>query len=196
MGRQEQAETAPARAATDPRGLYARMTLIRRFEERAAEAYARRRIGGFLHLYIGQEAVAVGAVGAMREDDYIISHYREHGHALARGLEPGPVMAELYGRADGASLLTLCWEKASLGLDSMGRIPSRCQGLRLLLRLRRRRRRRRLSLAIMTRPVLSPPPPPPLRLVVFSWPRVAISSVPGLFPSGMACPAQRAPRRG
>jgi pyruvate dehydrogenase E1 component alpha subunit len=79
------------------------MMLIRRFEERTAEAYARRRIGGFLHLYIGQEAVAVGAVGAMREDDYIISHYREHGHALARGLEPGPVMAELYGRADGAS---------------------------------------------------------------------------------------------
>jgi pyruvate dehydrogenase E1 component alpha subunit len=79
------------------------MVLIRRFEERAAEAYARRRIGGFLHLYIGQEAVAVGAVGALREDDYVISHYREHGHALARGLEPGPVMAELYGRVDGSS---------------------------------------------------------------------------------------------
>lgn len=79
------------------------MMLIRRFEERAAEAYARRRIGGFLHLYIGQEAVAVGAVGATREDDYVISHYREHGHALARGLEPGPVMAELYGRVDGSS---------------------------------------------------------------------------------------------
>ncbi|MEX2235952.1 MAG: pyruvate dehydrogenase (acetyl-transferring) E1 component subunit alpha [Dehalococcoidia bacterium] len=79
------------------------MMLIRRFEERAAEAYARRKIGGFLHLYIGQEAVAVGAVGALREDDYVISHYREHGHALARGMEPGAVMAELYGRSGGVS---------------------------------------------------------------------------------------------
>lgn len=79
------------------------MMLIRRFEERAAEAYARRRIGGFLHLYIGQEAVATGAVGALRDDDYVISHYREHGHALARGLDPGRVMAELYGRVDGSS---------------------------------------------------------------------------------------------
>jgi pyruvate dehydrogenase E1 component alpha subunit len=79
------------------------MALIRRFEEKAAEMYARGRIHGFLHLYIGQEAVAVGAVSRLGPDDYIVSHYREHGHALARGLEPGPVMAELFGRSTGVS---------------------------------------------------------------------------------------------
>src|SRR3990170_2184046 len=73
------------------------MMLIRRFEEKAAEMYARRKIGGFLHLYIGQEAVAVGAISALRDDDYVVSHYREHGHALARGLEPHRLMAELFG---------------------------------------------------------------------------------------------------
>ena len=65
------------------------MMLIRRFEEKAAEMYARRKIGGFLHLYIGQEAVGVGAISTLGPSDYIVSHYREHGHALARGLEPG-----------------------------------------------------------------------------------------------------------
>jgi len=79
------------------------MMLIRRFEEKAAEMYARRKIGGFLHLYIGQEAVAVGAISVLGEDDYIVSHYREHGHALARGLDPRRVMAELFGRAAGVS---------------------------------------------------------------------------------------------
>jgi pyruvate dehydrogenase E1 component alpha subunit len=79
------------------------MMLIRRFEEKAAEMYARRKIGGFLHLYIGQEAVAVGAINVLGEDDYIVSHYREHGHALARGLDPGRLMAELFGRATGVS---------------------------------------------------------------------------------------------
>ena len=79
------------------------MMLIRRFEEKAAEMYARRKIGGFLHLYIGQEAVAVGAISVLREDDYIVSHYREHGHALARGLDPGRLMAELFGRETGVS---------------------------------------------------------------------------------------------
>ena len=80
-----------------------KMMLIRRFEEKAAEMYARRKIGGFLHLYIGQEAVAVGAISALAPDDYIVSHYREHGHALARGLEPGRLMAELFGRDTGVS---------------------------------------------------------------------------------------------
>ncbi len=77
------------------------MLLIRRFEEKAAEAYALGKIGGFCHLYIGQEAVGVGAIAALRDDDYIISSYREHGQALARGLDAGAVMAELYGRATG-----------------------------------------------------------------------------------------------
>jgi len=80
-----------------------KMMLIRRFEEKAAEMYARGRIKGFLHLYIGQEATGVGIISRLREDDYIYSHYREHGHALARGLEPKAVMAELFGKATGAS---------------------------------------------------------------------------------------------
>ena len=83
--------------------LLRQMMLIRRFEEKAAEMYARRKIGGFLHLYIGQEAVAVGAVSVLREDDYIVSHYREHGHALARGLDPRRLMAELFGKDTGVS---------------------------------------------------------------------------------------------
>ncbi|MGI8552005.1 MAG: pyruvate dehydrogenase (acetyl-transferring) E1 component subunit alpha [Dehalococcoidia bacterium] len=82
---------------------YRQMVLIRRFEETAAEMYTRRKIGGFLHLYVGEEAVAVGAVGSLQPNDYIVSHYREHGHALARGLEPERVMAELYGKQTGVS---------------------------------------------------------------------------------------------
>src|SRR3712207_2925987 len=77
-------------------GLLYQMQLIRRFEERAAEMYARTKIAGFLHLYIGEEAVGVGAISVLRPDDYIISHYREHGHALARGMDPKAVMAELF----------------------------------------------------------------------------------------------------
>ena len=61
---------------------YRQMVLIRRFEERAAENYARAKIGGYLHLYIGQEAVAVGAIAALRPDDHLVSHYRDHGHAI------------------------------------------------------------------------------------------------------------------
>ena len=79
------------------------MMNIRRFEEKTAEMYARGKIKGFLHLYIGQEAVATGAIAALRPDDYIVSHYREHGHALARGIEPGRIMAELFGKATGVS---------------------------------------------------------------------------------------------
>jgi pyruvate dehydrogenase E1 component alpha subunit len=77
------------------------MLLIRRFEERAGEMYAKAKVGGFLHLAIGEEATIVGAVRAMRDEDYLISTYRSHGHALARGSEPGRVMAELFGREDG-----------------------------------------------------------------------------------------------
>src|SRR6516162_11105 len=79
------------------------MLLIRRFEEKAAEAYALGKIGGFLHLYIGEEAVEVGATSVLRTDDYAISAYREHGHCLAKGSDPKRVMAELYGRRDGLS---------------------------------------------------------------------------------------------
>ncbi|MCH7810998.1 MAG: pyruvate dehydrogenase (acetyl-transferring) E1 component subunit alpha [Chloroflexi bacterium] len=84
-------------------GLLRKMMLIRRFEEKAAEMYARQRIAGFLHLCIGQEAVAVGAISALNDDDQILTHYREHGHALARGLEPDRIMAELFGRDTGVS---------------------------------------------------------------------------------------------
>jgi len=85
------------------RRLLREMLLIRRFEERAAEAYALGKIGGFCHLYIGQEAVAVGALATLRPDDYVISSYREHGQALVRGIPPGVVMAELFGKATGCS---------------------------------------------------------------------------------------------
>jgi len=79
------------------------MSLIRRFEERAGEMYARAKIGGFLHLSIGEEATIVGAARALREHDYLISTYRSHGYALARGTSPEQVMAELFGRAGGCS---------------------------------------------------------------------------------------------
>ena len=83
--------------------LLRRMLLIRQFEEEAGTAYAQGKIGGFCHLYIGQEAVAVGALTVLGEDDYVIAAYREHGHALARGVSARAVMAELFGRVDGCS---------------------------------------------------------------------------------------------
>jgi pyruvate dehydrogenase E1 component alpha subunit len=79
------------------------MLLYRRFEEKAEEAYAIGKIGGFCHLHIGQEAAAAGSIAALREDDYVISAYREHTQALAKGISPKAIMAELYGRADGCS---------------------------------------------------------------------------------------------
>ena len=79
------------------------MLLIRRFEEKSAELYTLGKIRGFLHLYIGEEAVAVGAMQAFTADDAIVSTYREHGHALARGIPAGAVMAEMYGKANGWS---------------------------------------------------------------------------------------------
>jgi pyruvate dehydrogenase E1 component alpha subunit len=84
-------------------GLLRQMLLIRRFEEKAAEMYAHQKIAGFLHLYTGEEAVAVGAINALNDDDQIITHYRDHGHALARGVEPGRIMAELFGKDTGVS---------------------------------------------------------------------------------------------
>ena len=77
------------------------MLLQRRFEERTAEAYALGKIGGFCHLYIGQEAVSTGTLSMLRPDDYVITTYRDHGQAIARGMTPRAVMAELFGRQDG-----------------------------------------------------------------------------------------------
>jgi pyruvate dehydrogenase E1 component alpha subunit len=79
------------------------MVLARRFEERAAQAYSEGEFGGFLHLYPGEEAVAVGVLHAAESSDYVVSTYREHVHALVRGMPPERVMAELFGRRDGCS---------------------------------------------------------------------------------------------
>jgi pyruvate dehydrogenase E1 component alpha subunit len=83
--------------------LLRQMLLGRRFEEKTAEAYAIGKIGGFCHLYIGQEAVAVGAIAALRPEDYVITAYREHVQALVKGVSPNAIMAELYGRIGGCS---------------------------------------------------------------------------------------------
>lgn len=83
--------------------MHYKMALIRRFEEKSAEEYTRGKIGGFMHLYIGQEAVGVGSIKALRPDDKILCSYREHGHALAKGMDPGAVMAELFGKITGCS---------------------------------------------------------------------------------------------
>lgn len=83
------------------RKMYRDMLLIRRFEEASAKLYAQGKFGGFLHLYIGQEAVGTGVIYALQEKDYIISTYRDHGHALVRGLDPRALMAELYGKRTG-----------------------------------------------------------------------------------------------
>ena len=79
------------------------MLRIRRFEEKSAEMYTKTKIRGFLHLYIGEEAVAVGVTQALKDDDYVLATYREHGHALVRGVDPGSVMAEMYGKQEGCS---------------------------------------------------------------------------------------------
>src|SRR5438445_329588 len=90
-------------AADHLRDLYREMLRIRRLEEEAARAYATGKIGGFLHLYIGQEAVAVGACAALRKDDYVVTTYRDHGLALAKGMTSRALMAELYGKSTGCS---------------------------------------------------------------------------------------------
>ena len=83
--------------------MYRRMLLIRNFEETAHEQYTEGKIGGFLHLYSGEEAVGVGFISALREDDYVVGAYREHGQCIAKGTEPERVMAELFGKATGVS---------------------------------------------------------------------------------------------
>lgn len=83
--------------------LYRQMHLIRRLEEEAARAYAQGKVGGFLHLYIGQEAVAVGACAALQPDDYVVTTYRDHGIAIAKGMSPRALMAELFGKSTGCS---------------------------------------------------------------------------------------------
>ena len=94
---------APRLDAELARRLVSQMALIRRFEEKDAEMYTLGKIGGFLHLYIGQEAGAVGATSTLRPNDYAVSSYREHGHCLAKGSDPRKVMAELFGRSGGLS---------------------------------------------------------------------------------------------
>ena len=98
-----QAARHPLPARETAERILAKMLLIRRFEERAGEMYAKAKIGGFLHLCIGEEATIVGATQALREKDYLLSTYREHGQALARGTSARAVMAELFGKADGCS---------------------------------------------------------------------------------------------
>jgi pyruvate dehydrogenase E1 component alpha subunit len=104
------AEQNPAGAAVNARlsaddrlDLYRKMVRIRRFEERSLRAYQAKKIGGFLHLYIGQEAVAVGCCSLMGKNDHVITAYRDHGHAIAVGMELNPLMAELYGKVTGCS---------------------------------------------------------------------------------------------
>jgi pyruvate dehydrogenase E1 component alpha subunit len=105
-GPEQAADAGEGRALPDEetsRDALYKMMLIRRFEERAGEMYAKAKIGGFLHLCIGEEAAIVGATQALRDGDYLLSTYREHGQAIARGTDPKKVMAELFGRVDGVS---------------------------------------------------------------------------------------------
>jgi pyruvate dehydrogenase E1 component alpha subunit len=100
-GGRKQDRSLPAKQKS--REILAKMMLIRRFEERAGEMYAKAKIGGFLHLCIGEEAAIVGATNALEKTDYLMSTYREHGQAIARGTPPEAVMAELFGKKDGCS---------------------------------------------------------------------------------------------
>ncbi|MBL0884827.1 pyruvate dehydrogenase (acetyl-transferring) E1 component subunit alpha [Myceligenerans indicum] len=98
--------TSPVPAAPDlaeGRRLLHEMLRLRRFEERCVELYSAARIRGFMHLYIGEEAVAVGAMASLRADDAAVTTYREHGHALAKGLSARSIMAEMFGRVEGCS---------------------------------------------------------------------------------------------
>ncbi len=82
---------------------YRLMRLVREFERESERQYTRGNIKGFLHVYTGEEAIAVGAISTLSEQDYVVTHYRDHGHALARGLDSGAIMAELFGKATGVS---------------------------------------------------------------------------------------------
>ena len=100
--------TAPSRAISSPplpsreHGLHLlrQMMLIRHFEEKSAELYTQLKIRGFLHLYIGEEAVAVGVTASLQPDDAVVATYREHGHAIARGISSGAIMAEMFGKQE------------------------------------------------------------------------------------------------
>ncbi|ACZ21808.1 pyruvate dehydrogenase E1 component, alpha subunit [Sanguibacter keddieii DSM 10542] len=96
------AEPAPP-PVDDQLDRYRQMLLVRRFEERAARAYTEAEIGGYCHLNLGEEATVVGLMAALEPTDYLFTNYREHGYALCRGISPGRIMAELYGRRDGVS---------------------------------------------------------------------------------------------
>ncbi len=100
---QVETEAKPAVTRNQALGWLRQMMMIRRFEERAEMMYQKQKIGGFFHQYSGQEPVAVGSIGVLREDDYVITAYRDHGHALARGMEARAAMAELLGKAAGCS---------------------------------------------------------------------------------------------
>ena len=100
---QAETEVKPMVTRSLALGWLRQMLLIRRFEERSAMLYQNQKIGGFCHLYTGQEAIAVGSIGVLREDDYVITAYRDHGHALARGVEPKSGMAEMLGKYAGCS---------------------------------------------------------------------------------------------
>src|SRR3989441_10966317 len=102
----DQRPTETAKVLSDKASLlnlYREMLLIRRFEEKTAEMYQLAKIGGFCHLNIGEEATIVGTISALRQTDYVYSTYREHGHAIAKGIDPKAVMAELFGKETGTS---------------------------------------------------------------------------------------------
>ncbi|AKV01233.1 Pyruvate dehydrogenase E1 component alpha subunit [Labilithrix luteola] len=112
MTTSEALQKAPDTPAASPRqgtqldhlaALYRQMLVIRRCEEEAARAYAQGKIGGFLHLYIGQEAVAVGAIANLKPEDYVVTTYRDHGVAIAKGMSARAMMAELFGKVTGCS---------------------------------------------------------------------------------------------
>lgn len=111
--------------------LYRKMVLIRRFEEKTNQMYQKGKITGFCHLYIGQEAVGIGAISAIRDTDYVVTGYREHGQAIAKGIDPKLVMAELYGKeagiskGKGGSMHIFSPEKRFLGGDAIvaGNLP-------------------------------------------------------------------------
>ncbi len=96
-------EAKPAVTRNQSVGWLRQMLLIRRFEEQSAKLYQQQKIGGFCHLYSGQESVAVGSIGVLREDDFVITAYRDHGHAIARGMDPKAGMAEMLGKLPGCS---------------------------------------------------------------------------------------------
>jgi pyruvate dehydrogenase E1 component alpha subunit len=120
-GRATQSKPAAKADKEELLGYFRMMLLVRRFEEKTAEMYQRAKIGGYCHLNLGEEATCVGVAAGMQPTDYLFTNYREHGYALARGIDPGRVMAELFGREDGVSrgrggsMHLFDWEKRLLG---------------------------------------------------------------------------------